>query len=72
MNPCIIMTLNGQRKKSITVDQGGINPNWEKHAQKIKKNYIQGGTQVEELKDNEQLNNCYTFCLDSVGHEFKI
>ena len=34
MNPCVIMTTNNQRKKSLMVNQGGIHPNWIINAEK--------------------------------------
>lgn len=37
MRPCVFITLNKQRKKTMIVDYGGIHPQWNEYAAKIRK-----------------------------------
>lgn len=41
MRPFVRMTINGQKKKSLVADGGGIHPNWEKYARKVRESAIQ-------------------------------
>jgi hypothetical protein len=54
MRPFVRLTINGQKKKSLVADEGGIYPNWEKFAAKARENRTQLHCQGHEIFSSSQ------------------